>query len=135
MDKDEFRQWIYDNYNVPGDNCTLAPAMLCCPQIPAYQPVPPLPCDFCRREDTMNVVILTGRLTAEPELRYTQQNVPCTSFNLAVDRASKGDDADFPTIIAWRETAEFACKYLYKGIPIPLLILSEALASCRPLQQ
>ena len=35
----------------------------------------------------MNVVILTGRLTAEPELRYTQQNVPCTSFNLAVDRA------------------------------------------------
>lgn len=63
----------------------------------------------------MNVVILTGRLTAEPELRYTQQNVPCTSFNLAVDRASKGDDADFPTIVAWRETAEFACKYLYKG--------------------
>ena len=28
MDKDEFRQWIYENYNVPGDNCTLAPAML-----------------------------------------------------------------------------------------------------------
>lgn len=28
MDKDEFRQWIYDNYNVPGNNCTLAPAML-----------------------------------------------------------------------------------------------------------
>ena len=28
MSKDEFRQWIYDNYNVPGDNCTLAPAML-----------------------------------------------------------------------------------------------------------
>ena len=46
----------------------------------------------------MNVVILTGRLTAEPELRYTQQNVPCTSFNLAVDRASKGDDADFPRL-------------------------------------
>lgn len=28
MDKDEFRQWIYDNYHVPGNNCTLAPAML-----------------------------------------------------------------------------------------------------------
>lgn len=28
MDKEEFRQWIYDNYHVPGDNCTLAPAML-----------------------------------------------------------------------------------------------------------
>lgn len=28
MEKDEFRQWIYDNYNVPADNCTLAPSML-----------------------------------------------------------------------------------------------------------
>lgn len=28
MNKEEFRQWIYDNYNVPGNNCTLAPAML-----------------------------------------------------------------------------------------------------------
>lgn len=28
MDKEEFRQWIYDNYNVPGNNCTLAPQML-----------------------------------------------------------------------------------------------------------
>lgn len=63
----------------------------------------------------MNVVILTGRLTAEPELRYTQQGTPCTSFNLAVDRASKNDETDFPTIVAWREKAEFACKYLYKG--------------------
>lgn len=63
----------------------------------------------------MNVVILTGRLTAEPELRYTQQGTPCTSFNLAVDRASKNDETDFPTIVAWRETAEFACNYLHKG--------------------
>ena len=39
----------------------------------------------------MNVVILTGRLTADPELRYTQQGTPCTNFNLAVDRASKDD--------------------------------------------
>lgn len=63
----------------------------------------------------MNVVILTGRLTADPELRYTQQGTPCTSFNLAVDRASKNDETDFPTIIAWRETAEWASKYLRKG--------------------
>lgn len=63
----------------------------------------------------MNVVILTGRLTADPELRYTQQGTPCTSFNLAVDRASKDDSADFPTIIAWRETAEFINQYMRKG--------------------
>lgn len=66
----------------------------------------------------MNVVILTGRLTAEPELRYTQQGTPCTQFNLAVDRASRDDTADFPTIIAWRETAEFLNKYMHKGSKI-----------------
>jgi single-strand DNA-binding protein len=63
----------------------------------------------------MNVVILTGRLTADPELRYTQQGTPCISFNLAVDRASKDDSADFPTIVAWRETAEFINQYMHKG--------------------
>ena len=63
----------------------------------------------------MNVVILTGRLTADPELRYTQQGTPCMSFNLAVDRASKDDNADFPTIVAWRETAEFINQYMHKG--------------------
>lgn len=63
----------------------------------------------------MNVVILTGRLTSDPELRYTPQGTPCTSFDLAVDRASKNDEADFPTIVAWRETAEWACKYLRKA--------------------
>lgn len=63
----------------------------------------------------MNVVILTGRLTADPELRYTTQGTACTTFNLAVDRVSKNDETDFPTIVAWRETAEWACKYLGKG--------------------
>lgn len=66
----------------------------------------------------MNVVILTGRLTADPELRYTQQGTPCTSFNLAVDRASRDNNADFPTIVAWRETAEFIDKYMHKGSKI-----------------
>lgn len=66
----------------------------------------------------MNVVILTGRLTADPELRYTQQGTPCTSFNLAVDRASKDDTADFPTIVAWDKTAEFLQKYMSKGSKI-----------------
>lgn len=66
----------------------------------------------------MNVVILTGRLTADPELRYTQQGTSCTSFNLAVDRASRDDSADFPTIVAWRETAEFINQYMHKGSKI-----------------
>lgn len=66
----------------------------------------------------MNIVILTGRLTADPELRYTQQGTACTSFNLAVDRASKDDAADFPTIVAWRETAEFIKQYMHKGSKI-----------------
>lgn len=66
----------------------------------------------------MNIVILTGRLTANPELRHTQQGTACTSFNLAVDRASKDDAADFPTIVAWRETAEFINQYMHKGSKI-----------------
>lgn len=69
----------------------------------------------------MNVVILTGRLTADPELRYTQQGTPCTSFNLAVDRASRDDSADFPTIVAWRETAEFINQYMRKGSRIVVI--------------
>lgn len=63
----------------------------------------------------MNIVILTGRLTDDPELKYTQQGTACTSFNLAVNRPVKGDEADFPTIAAWREQAEAICKYLHKG--------------------
>ena len=66
----------------------------------------------------MNMVILTGRLTAEPELCYTGSGTPCTSFNLAVDRIGKNDDTDFPTLVAWTDTAEFICKYLHKGSKI-----------------
>lgn len=63
----------------------------------------------------MNIVILTGRLTADPELKATPNGVSVCSFNLAVDRPTKDDSADFPSIVAWRETAEFASKYLNKG--------------------
>lgn len=66
----------------------------------------------------MNVVILTGRLTADPELRCTPQGISCVQFNLAVDRASRDDNTDFPTIVAWRETAEFIDKYMHKGSKI-----------------
>lgn len=66
----------------------------------------------------MNVAILMGRLTADPELRHTANNIPVTSFTLAVDRRYKtGEDrqTDFINIVAWRQTAEFVSKYFRKG--------------------
>lgn len=67
----------------------------------------------------MNMVCLLGRLTADPELRHTQNQVPVTSFTLAVDRAyqPKGQErqADFINIVAWRQTAEFVTRYFHKG--------------------
>ena len=65
----------------------------------------------------MNICIFMGRLTAEPELRMTTNGVAVTRFTLAVDRKrTKGNAAtDFFDIIAWRERAEFAAKYLHKG--------------------
>lgn len=67
---------------------------------------------------SFNKVILMGRLTADPEAKQTQSGVAVTSFTLAVDRKGKtGDDkqCDFITIVAWRQTAEFICKYFKKG--------------------
>ena len=65
----------------------------------------------------MNTVILSGRLTGDPELRYTsgKEPVPVCTFILAVDRPTNDDAADFPTIVAWRDTAQFVSKYLSKG--------------------
>lgn len=65
-----------------------------------------------------NLVVLTGRLTADPELKYTQNNIPVCSFNIAVDRRYKqGEErqADFINITAWRSTAEFVSKHFSKG--------------------
>lgn len=65
-----------------------------------------------------NLVVLTGRLTADPELRYTGNNTPVTSFSIAVNRRYKaGEEAhtDFINIVAWRQTAEFITKYFNKG--------------------
>lgn len=65
-----------------------------------------------------NLVVLTGRLTADAELRYTSNNVPVCSFTIAVDRRHKaGEDkqADFVNIVAWRQTAEFISKHFKKG--------------------
>lgn len=66
----------------------------------------------------MNKVILIGRLTAKPELRYTNSNITFTNFSLAVDRPPKEDgtkDADFIQIRVWKKQAENVCKYLDKG--------------------
>ena len=65
-----------------------------------------------------NIVILTGRLTADPELKYTANNTPVTSFSIAVERKYKqGEEkqADFIDIVAWRQTAEFITRYFQKG--------------------
>ena len=67
----------------------------------------------------MNKVILMGRLTRDPETRYTQtSNTQVTSFTLAVNRrfAKEGQpNADFINIISWSKTAEFVSKYFKKG--------------------
>lgn len=67
----------------------------------------------------LNKVILMGRLTRDPELKYTPSNVAVCSFSIAVDRryARPGEQrqADFINIVAWRNTAEFVSKYFVKG--------------------
>ena len=68
---------------------------------------------------SFNKVILMGRLTAAPELKQTQGGTSVTSFNLAVDRrfSKEGQEkqTDFITIVAFKQTAEFICKYFGKG--------------------
>ena len=66
----------------------------------------------------MNKVHLSGRLTAKPELKYTQSNTPVLAFTLAVNRPKQKDkeqETDFINIVAWRNTAEFISKYFDKG--------------------
>ena len=67
----------------------------------------------------LNKVILTGRLTATPELKTTTGGNSVTSFSIAVQRQFKGADGnyqtDFINIVAWRNTAEFITRYFEKG--------------------
>jgi single-strand DNA-binding protein len=65
-----------------------------------------------------NLVVLTGRLTADPELKTTTNGISVCSFTIAVDRRVKsGEDkqTDFINIITWRGSAEFVSKYFKKG--------------------
>ena len=67
----------------------------------------------------MNKVILIGNLAADPESRTTSSGVAQCTFRLATQRrfanASGVREADFHTVVCWRNTAEFASKYLLKG--------------------
>ena len=70
----------------------------------------------------MNKIILMGRLTKDPEVRYTQKdNTPVARYCLAVDKKYKRDDgitADFFQLVAFGKLAEFAEKYLRRGVKI-----------------
>lgn len=63
----------------------------------------------------MNKVILTGRLTAKPELNYTQSQMAVTKFTIAVDRFSRDKGADFIRITVFGKQAENVCRYMDKG--------------------
>ena len=67
----------------------------------------------------LNVVAIMGRLVADPELKTTQQGTSVCSFRIACDRnfARQGEQrqADFIDIVAWRQKADFVCKYFQKG--------------------
>ncbi len=62
-----------------------------------------------------NRVILIGRLTRDPELRYTPSGTAVCKFNLAVQRKFNRDEADFIDIVAWRGLGENCANYLNKG--------------------
>ena len=66
----------------------------------------------------MNKAILLGRLTKDPELRYTANGTAVATFDLAINGKKRQDgssEADFLPVVAWRERAEFAAQHLSKG--------------------
>lgn len=72
----------------------------------------------------LNVVAIMGRLVADPELRTTQQGTNVCTFRIACERsfAKQGGQrqADFIEIVAWRQQADFVCKYFQKGSMIAI---------------
>lgn len=73
----------------------------------------------------MNNVTLIGRITKDPELKYTTgNNTAVCQFNIAVDRRFKSEGqptADFIPVVAWKQTAEFVSKYFNKGSRIAII--------------
>ncbi|OGI09135.1 MAG: hypothetical protein A2Y40_03870 [Candidatus Margulisbacteria bacterium GWF2_35_9] len=66
---------------------------------------------------SLNKIILIGRLTADPEVRVTTEDVSLAKFSIAVDRPfTNGDKTDFMNIICWRKLADQAAKEMKKGM-------------------
>ena len=63
----------------------------------------------------MNKVFLKGRLTADPEIRKTANDISVCNFSIAVNRRFDREKTDFINCEAWRQTAEFISKYFNKG--------------------
>lgn len=63
----------------------------------------------------MNRIIISGGLTAKPELKYTSNGIAVSKFTVAVSRIKKEEGADFINCVAWKQTAELITKYLDKG--------------------
>ena len=63
----------------------------------------------------MNSINLTGRLTADPELRRTGEGNAVCSYSIAVRRPMTKDSVDFIGIVSWRQSAEYLCQYGHKG--------------------
>ncbi len=71
----------------------------------------------------LNRVILIGRMASDPELKYTPSGIPVSQFRMAVNRPMSAEarqsgqekQADFFSIVAWRQSAEYAANYLGKG--------------------
>ena len=67
----------------------------------------------------LNSIVIMGRLTATPELKTTNSGISVTSFTVAVDRRfqKQGEEkqTDFLNVVAWRQAADFVCKYFNKG--------------------
>ncbi len=69
----------------------------------------------------MNICALIGRLTKDPELRTTPSGTAVTTITIAVNRRFDKEKADFLDVIAWRQNAEFICKYFSKGQRIAVI--------------
>lgn len=67
----------------------------------------------------MNRVMLIGRLTTKPELRYTGSNIPYSRFSIAINRTYSNNngqrETDFINVVVWRKQAENVCNFLDKG--------------------
>jgi len=72
----------------------------------------------------MNKVFLIGRLTRDPELRYTSSNIPSATFTIAVNRnytSQNGErEADFINVVVWRKPAENVKNFLTKGSQVAI---------------